>query len=258
MKAKFATGLLVAAAALTVPAIASAQSAGGGAAPQTIAGTLTAASPRDGRPYGNHVVTLNAGTRYRITAVSTDFDTVLQVLPGSGTGDTLAENDDADGQNAGLTFVPPTTGRYTLRVLGFDGTAAGRYALNVAALPPLPAPTRPTPIRTGTMTINTYHGEIAATDPQVDGKPYDEYLIRLEGGRDALISVDNDTAGFDTILQIFTVNGRGGEPLASDDDSGGDMNPRLTFRPETTGDYVVRVIAFDAAGRGGYTLQVAQ
>lgn len=231
--------------------------AGQSGTPQVIRGTLDASDARDGRPYENNIVTLTAGKRYRIAVDATAFDAVLQVFAASG-GDALVENDDGEGNNPRAEFVPPATGRYTLRVLGFGNDALGAYTLTITELPPLAPPPRPTPIATETITMRTYAGEIADSDQDKNGNKFDDYLFTFEAGKDALIGVTADSAGFDTVVQVFSVNGRGGEPLASDDDGGGDLNSQLTFRPPTAGDYVVRVTTFQADGRGRYRLRVGQ
>lgn len=251
MRTSIIAACLIGAAAIAAPAAAQSGS------PQVIRGALDASDPRDGRPYESNPVTLTAGKRYRIAVDSTAFDAVLQVYGPSG-GDALAENDDGDGNNPRLEFTPATTGRYALRVLGFGNDAAGAYTISISELPPLAPPARPTPVGTDTITMRSYVGEIADGDQDKNGNKFDDYLFTFEAGKDVLIGVTADNAGFDTVVQVFTVNGRGGEPLASDDDGGGDLNSQLTFRPQTAGEYVVRVTTFQADGRGRYRLRVGQ
>ena len=64
--------------------------------------------------------------------------------------------------------------------------------------------------------------------------------------------------GDDRIVQVMRADGREGEPLASNDDSGGTLNSLLQFKAEAAGDYIVRVTSFAANGRGRYRLRVSE
>jgi hypothetical protein len=60
-------------------------------------------------------------------------------------------------------------------------------------------------------------------------------------------------------VQVLSAEGRErGEPLASNDDGGNSLNSLLRFKAETAGDYIVRVTAFAADGRGRYRLRVSE
>ncbi|HEY0114418.1 MAG TPA: PPC domain-containing protein, partial [Allosphingosinicella sp.] len=88
------------------------------------------------------------------------------------------------------------------------------------------------------------------------GRRYDDYELRLAAGETAMIHVQADN--IDTVLQVFSQDGRGGQPLASDDDGGGGTNPFVFFAPEEAGTYVVRVVGFDEQTSGPYRLRISR
>jgi hypothetical protein len=81
--------------------------------------------------------------------------------------------------------------------------------------------------------------------------PAKEYRLQLKGG--TAYRLDLVSAEIDAFL---VVQDRDGRQLAIDDDSGGDLNARLTFTPRADGVY--RVFAATLKGAGKYTLSVRQ
>ena len=246
-------------AALALSAPAWAQSAG-----TPIQGTLGADSPRDGRPYGTRTLTLKAGQRYVITADSEDFDPMLELYaPDADMSDddnAVAQDDDSgEGNGAAIEYTPERSGQYKLRIKAVDSDL-GRYTLRIRELPPLPAPTRATPVSTSTMTVRVFSGELTASDPEVQNKRVDDYLIRLEGGKPAIISMDRDRNNddLDPALALFQGERNTGNPVETDDDGGSGVNSLIVFTPESTGNYVIRATSTGDRGKGKYTLRVAQ
>ena len=213
----------------------------------------------DERRYDDHRVRLEAGRRYRLTAESDDFDTILR-LSGPN-GDPLAENDDSgDSLNSRITYAPEQSGEYVLRVLGFSNEARGAYRLAAAPAPDLPAPISSpgTPVAaSGTWTLHA--GNLGAPGLEIDGRRYDDYLVSFQAGQRRLIMVESEA--FDPVLQILAPQGRDAdppEPLDGDDDTGTGTNALLGFSPETSGDYIVRVFAFGAEPAGRYRLWISE
>ena len=89
-----------------------------------------------------------------------------------------------------------------------------------------------------------------------NGIPFDDYLVHFEAGQERTIMLDAE--GYDTVLQIYRAGDREGEPLASNDDSGGALNSMLVFKAEQAGDYVVRATALGAGATGAYRLRVSE
>ncbi|WP_188055865.1 PPC domain-containing protein [Sphingosinithalassobacter sp. CS137] len=235
----------------TVPAQAQTQGT-----PWTVEGALADedATDSDGRRYDDHAVTLEAGQRYRLSLDAEDFDTLLKLYRTTD-ADPVAENDDAGGSlNSALTFVPEESGTYTLRATSFDAEGRGGYTATVATLAPLPAPVTQ-PIGSETMTWQIYTGALTANDPAEQGY-FDDYLVSLAAGETVWIHLTADN--YDTMVQVFPADRRSGEPLASDDDSGGELNSLLIFTPETSGDYIVRSTSFEEGATGAYRLRVGK
>ena len=96
------------------------------------------------------------------------------------------------------------------------------------------------------------------TDPDDDGRRFDDYLIHFEAGQRRYISLEGD--GFDALVQVLRA-GRArrasARDLDQDDDAGAGLNSLLAFAPEEAGDYIVRVTSF-GDGSGAYRLWVSE
>jgi hypothetical protein len=211
-------------------------------APWSAAGELTDndSVSDEQRRYDDHVVRLEAGQRYRISVDSTAFDPVARLYREGATGTPVAENDDSDGLNPRISYSPPTSGDFVLRVAAFGADGRGAYTAGVAALPPLP-PSVPVPWSTSGR-IET--GD--STETGTDGRRYDEYSLRLEGGRRYRFSVD--ASDFDPLARLYRAGSD--EVVAENDDSGGTLNSLISYRPTESGDYVLRISPLVADARG--------
>jgi hypothetical protein len=122
-------------------------------------------------------------------------------------------------------------------------------------MPPLPAPvTAPTETITTTGTWRIFQGELTQSDPENDGRRFDDYRITIAEGGHALIQLDS--TAFDPMVQIFPANSMDGEPVQMDDDSGPGLSSLLVFDANEAGDYIIRVTSFGAGATGGYRLSV--
>lgn len=219
--------------------------------------TSDTATGADGYHYDEHNLRLEAGRRYILRIEASDFDPIAR-LYAAGEDAVLAENDD-DGQslNSRISFVPETTGDYTLRVAPLANDGRGSYRASAELAPPLPAPL--TQFRRMTATVwRVYEGALTNADGEApDGAKVDDYVVRFEAGQERLISLD--APDFDAVVQVLSADGRErGEPLASNDDGGNSLNSLLRFKAEAAGDYIIRVTSLGAGGRGAYTLRVSE
>ena len=193
-----------------------------------------------GQHYDNHVIHLDAGQRYRISVDSSALDTVAQLYR-AGTSEPVAQNDDGDGLNPRINYTAPASGDYTLRVLGFSAEGRGAYTASVATLPPLP-PGQAVPWSTS--------GRIENSDASAgaEGPHYDEHMLRLEAGHRYIIKVES--SAFDPVARLYKA---GEDDVVAENDDGGDgTNSRISFVPETSGDYALRVVPLANDGRGAY------
>jgi hypothetical protein len=233
---KFWTASVAAMAFTLMAAPASAQ------APVSVSGELTDNDSvgDEQHRFDDHVFQLEAGQRYRISVDSSAFDPVARLFR-QGSTSAVAENDDGDGLNSRINYTPTESGAYTLRVLAFSAEGRGAYSVGLASLPPLP-PGVPVPWST--------RGRIETSDPSsgADGYHYDEYTLRLEAGRRYILKAES--SAFDPYARLYAA----GEDnvLAENDDGGDGLNSRISFVPETTGDYVLRVAPLANDGTGAY------
>lgn len=255
MRRIISVSLVAMAAALIAPP-ALAQGAG---QPWTVSGELTDSDAQgdEQHRYDDHRVRLEAGQRYRLSVNSDAFDPLARLLR-AGQTEVIAENDDhGEGLNSRIAYSPAESGDYVLRVTGFAADARGAYTAEVAQLPPLPAPiSQPTQTVPVTGSWALYQGDLGASDPDRDGKHYDDYLIHVAAGQVRYVSLEGQ--GWDALVQVLRANEREGEPIEQDDDTGAGFNALLAFAPEEAGDYIVRVTSFEENVTGPYRLWVSQ
>lgn len=221
---------------------------------QQVDGTLARSdsSEADGRLYDDHRVRLDAGTRYRISVGSSDFDTLIRVYGPDG-GAPLAQDDDGgEDSNSSLVFLPGESGEYRLRVTGFNSDSLGAYSGSVRALSPLKPPvTRPS--GSGSMNVDVFTGTL---EEDADGEPgVADFLVRIDPGQ--TIWAGARSADFDTVLNVYRAGEADGQPIASNDDAGG-TDSLLQFTPDDGGEYILRVTSFSGGSGGAFTLQVAR
>lgn len=210
--------------------------------------------------YDDHAIRLEAGHRYRLSVNSEAFDPVARLYR-AGEDEPVAENDDSgESLNSRISYAPEASGDYILRVTGFAADARGAYTAAAAPQPPLPAPiSDPGTPTTVTGTWSLWQGELAESDPDLDGKHYRDYLIRVAAGQTRYITLD--AQGFDGLIQVLRPADRDSEPLQTidaDDDTGPGTNPLLGFQADEAGDYIVRVTSFGEGATGRYRLWISQ
>lgn len=245
---KFWTASVAAMAFTLIAAPASAQTPWSGAGELTDSDSTGAEEHR----YDDHTLQLVAGQRYRISVDSSAFDPVARLYR-QGSTDAVAENDDGDGFNSRITFTPTESGPYTLRVLAFSAEGRGAYTAGLAQLPALP-PAQTVPWRGSGRIDNSDPSETMPTPAEVEGPAaspvhYDEHVLQLEAGQRYVIRVNS--SAFDPVARLY----RDGEmgPVAQNDDGDDGINSRISFRPETSGTYILRVAPLASDGTGAYT-----
>lgn len=184
-------------------------------------------------------VALEAGQCYLMQFGSPDgsFDPTLTVFDPAL--NEVAFNDDGGGNlNALLPYCAAESGTYALMGASFAGTPNGTYALTIdpvqrVALTDANGEALRTPVT----------GELAASGPTA-------YTFQAEAGQAALISLTSDD--FDTFVAV--TDAATGKELASDDDSGEDLNSLLFFQVPSSGSYGIQARSFSSAGAGTFTL----
>lgn len=193
---------------------------------RSIGGNL-AAGRRD-----RYHVALQAGQSYTLTAdrTSGNLDPIVRVR--SGGGQLLGEDDDGGGErNARLVFRPNAGGLYTIEVASY-GSSSGGYRLLVHPNGSVPAagnPGRPT------------GGPFAPQFGNLAANGVARYRVNLQAGRTYVITANHTGGTLDPMVRVRAGNG---QVLGQDDDSGGNRNARLVFRPAVSGAYTVEVSSY--------------
>ena len=153
-------------------------------------------------------------------------------------GNVVAASDAGNGGDALLSYVVPLAGPFVLRLSGAGGTE-GSYTLEFAHDPQMARATPPTLLADG----QTQMGEVPRNGAQA-------WLVVGRAGETLNARVAGQTAGFDANLALLGPDGR---QLATDDDSGGDLNPVINIVLPGDGTYVLIVGSYTGAA-GSYTI----
>ncbi len=249
---------LLAAALLAVSTRAHAQ--GQIAIGQSMTSQLTAASPvnSDGRRYAMWTFSGSAGQYVSISMQSTDLDSYLILQ--DQYGNQLQTNDDGGGGlNSLITYTLPYTGQYRIMAMSFrtSGVMFGTYTLTVSgggAVGQAPVVTQmanPSGV-VGTIGLGQQaQGVLGMGDARYNGKPFQAYNFQCTAGQAFQFAV---MAGWDNYALVFDPMGN---EVAHDDDSGGNLNARVTYTCAVTGTYRLAVSVFSTSTNPGpYTATV--
>lgn len=201
----------------------------------------------DGYRYDLYRLPLSTGQRVAIRMKSDDFDAYVSVGQRTeGVFEELASNDDGDndGLNAYLVFVAEEAGDYDIRARSIESQPSGRYELRVEQGPPRAVAS---PVAIG----DTISGSINSSSPSnTTGGRSAYYEFQAVEGQPVEISMS--TNDFDGYLDVLDSREKS---LASDDDSGGDLNPRLVFTPPADGTYRIEARPL-GSGTGDFELKL--
>ena len=190
------------------------------------------------------------GQRLRIEMTSSDIDSYLRLLGPDGA--LVATNDDAMGRDAAITFRVPAAGRYTVVATSFGSEKyVGAYKVALAEVPG----TFPDPGVAGTVDLGqSVEGVLELGDSVHEGGPFRDVFTFRPAAAGSVV-IDLTSTQFDPYL---VVQDSTGTELATDDDSGDDMNARLTQTVEAGKLYRLVVTSYGSAAKSGmYRLAVA-
>ncbi len=193
---------------------------------------------------------------------SDDFDALLYVV-GPGLDKTLADDDGGGGCHARITLTFLENGTYRVIASSAESRTTGVYTLRASATPePVQErecgaadpsaltglPTENRRLRVG----DRVSGSLSSADRTLDdGRPVQAWALEASAGQTVNITLESD--GFDTFLFLL---GPGITSPMSDDDSGGELNARVTVTFPETGTYVVVVSSADRRATGAFQLSV--
>lgn len=194
-----------------------------------------------------------SGQRYSIAldgvpaADGAVLDPVLVVVDSAG--NQVAYNDDGDGLNSRLSYVPSASGEMFIEARSFSEQQTGAYRLSVTAAA-LPADavgndaTTRARIRPGAAVTGSldYEGDVDAY--RLNARTNQRYTISLAGSGEAPVQ--------DPYLVVTDAEG---QELAVNDDHEG-LNSQLEFTPRANGPVFVQARGLGDAYTGGYALSV--
>ena len=217
-----------------------------GTAATTVNGTLSASSGSSvgcaGCYASSYGFTLSSAQTVQIDLTSTAFDTYLRVLDSNGVV-VAADDDSGDGSNS-LIRRSFAAGTYRIEASSYNTGAAGAFTLVVQVVS-----VTVTQIAVG----QTVNGTLSATSGRSAGCAgcyADLYQFTVSSAQQLIVSL-NSTA-FDAYLRVLDA---GGATVATDDDSGGGTNARIS-RTFAAGTYRVEATSYSSAKAGAYTLSV--
>lgn len=219
----------------------------------SIPGKVELADPRDvvrGVPCKVHAVKVVKGMSYVIDMVSTDFDAFLRLEDSAS--NQLAQDDDGGGNlNSRIRFTASKDDTYLIFAETLGGSQEGQYTLSFRSIVAAPVKTIAMPALAAKKP-SEFKGELAQSDPPgpYRDRPAKHHTIDLKAGQTYVI--DLVSKDFDAYLLLQDPNG---VTLAQDDDGGGSLNSRISFRVPTDGRY--RLVGTTFNGQvGQYTLRV--
>jgi len=234
------------------PRVAQARSPFGDKSPEKLAlngpaisGKLTDKSsvlPEDNSFFDLYSFEGKAGQQITIEMKSEEIDPYL-ILLGPNQRDIAQDDDGAGSKNARITVRLPADGTYTLVANSYEASESGAYTLELKA-----SATEPS------RAILQEEGALVAGGPVLpsDNSLYQEYSFEGRAGQSVAISLES--TDFEPYVAIIGPNDR----LLAQNDEGSDSskNAFLSVTLPATGRYRVIVNAYDASGRGRYTLTV--
>ncbi len=200
----------------------------------TVTGSLTSATTSM-----TYTLEAEAGQSVTVTLASSDFDTYLSIMDGSG--NVLTQNDDSDGTNSGIhSFVLPQASSYQILVESYaqhngSGAVPGDFTLSASEQ-------------------QVAHIEYTQTveDSFTSDALVKDYVFTGQAGDVVLISLTSPD--FDTYLHLRDTDGN---EVASDDDSGEGNNSQIgPFTLPSTGGYTIEAASFGGSSLGDFTLKL--
>ena len=207
-------------------------------------------------------LTGETGQSVTIDLISDAFDAVLYVT-GPGLSETLYDDDSGGACHARITLTLLEPGAFQV-VASSTSEDSGTFRLitSAQAPPPLdygcgevdPAVLMELPTEGSLEAGSSVGGRLGASSATVlEGRPLAAWEIQGQAG-DAL-TITMSSSEFDAYLYAY---GPGMSQIATDDDSGGDVNAQLTLRFSESGRYVVGASALGTGSTGNYTLVVTE
>lgn len=216
-------------------------------------------APGDGTMEGGEffdrfVVHLTAGVPYTVSLSSSAFDAYLGLV--GPDGQVALEVDDSPGHGSDVleTYVPATSGSYTVIVTSYAAGETGAYLLEIRGGAGATASTPPaTPGTPGATVLLAERGTLAPGDLALDSGEYvDVYAVDLSPG--TTVWFELNSSEFDAYLVVLGPTDE--VVLEVDDSAGHGLNVAASLQPPVAGRYLVAVTSAFAGETGAYDLTV--
>lgn len=204
------------------------------------------------------------GESVTIDLESDDFDARLYVV-GPGLAETLTDDDGGGGCDSRLTFTFLEAGSFRVVASSLGARQTGTYLLRVSDRPGA-APTHecgqadpaeltalPTQGRTLRMGSRETSRLLPLSATIQDGRPAEAWT--LEGRAGDRVSVTVQADDFDAYLYVL---GPGLDGVRTDDDSAGELNPKIDLTLPADGPYTVVAAGLAAGVSGSYVISVGE
>lgn len=207
-----------------------------------------------------YAVQLEAGQVYRIEQASKEFASVLRIEDSAGKD--LVKEDKAVEPSCQVTYLCRRSGTYHLVATGCklapndkgpDGrTATGAFVLTVERQEAFRA--SEIDLKNNGAKTDGQLTKDGLRDPLGGARPVRVYLVRLDASK--TYRFDLASRQFDGYLRLENEDG---EVVTEDDDGGGGLDARLTYRPARTGTYFLVATTYATPVKvGAFTLAVQQ
>jgi hypothetical protein len=222
---------------------------------QQATSTLLSTDPRlsDNSVYHLWRFAGNAGQTIQIDMISSSFDAFL-ILQDANGNELIRNDDGGEGLNARIVYTLPSTAQYRVIANTYRQGAFGQYTLRLSAGgAATPGGTTLTVGVRGTISLGqTISGTLVSTDPRlVDRSVYHAYLFSGRAGQRITLEVMSEDFDAYAIIQDAS-----GTKLTEDDDSGGNLNARLSYTLPYTGTYRLVANAYREGSYGRYRIAV--
>lgn len=226
--------------------------------PGQASGRFGDSTARDGDdlPFEIWVLRGEPGQRVQVDMVSQDLDSVLAAHPGRPQEpfEATASDDDGGGElNARMRLRLGDDGTATVRAGAF-GSGDGAYTISTRALPPPAARPEPRTLEPG----QAVQGEFGERDWLDEEDNRYVHIYRITGQPGERIVVRMESSDVDSLLRWGVFDGDRFEQDATDDDSGGDLNARLTVTLDAQGQGRLLVSSVEEYGTGRYRLSAVR
>jgi len=227
------------------------------AIPGEVSGTLTSRDQRlsDNSFYQAWSFYGTAGQNIQIDVLSSEFD-AYAILQGPG-GNEIARDDDAGGgTNARIRVSLPTAGTYRILANAYKRGETGRFTVRLSSGPAPVITTGGGSTMAGTvgqiLRGQVVQGRLTVSDARLtDNTFYQAWTFYGQAGE--MVTLDVMSTDFDAYAVIQDGNGNA---LARDDDSGGNLNARITFTLPYTGAFRLIANTRRQGTIGAYSLSV--